>query len=414
MLAFLATCLGASAAGNWDQSTQRQQCVKSGQRGLSLLAVALQKNQQRRKESSSLWQERQRATQLSLSRLVHGEGKQASPRLESFYETIDAKMHPIAHPAWQAGECETIARNLTDTGESVLSPREPLKIHTGILLNEAGSARQWVEPARKIQLLILSALTSQWPSVTIYFWTDVDPQQSKLLQNALAPVLKNASLAPRLVLRRFRAEEEFKQISPETGHVLLDLYTRNKVVASKADIMRAAILHNYGGAWFDTDVLLVEDLSPLRGQDMAYLGQANWINNAFLAVSRPRSAFIVSYMAAIAARGIDADGSVGYTQFGPELLTNLFKGMPEEASTFHVLPTCFFDGGWSGEAPVGWDGFFGETTTTKDQVEYLSPMNSAHKTFAYHWHNRWDKPILKGSPAETMERIYAEKLGLIL
>jgi len=50
----------------------------------------------------------------------------------------------------------------------------------------------------------------------------------------------------------------------------------------------------------------------------------------------------------------------------------------------------------------------------KKQIAYLYPMNSAHKTFAYHWHNRWDKPILKGSPAETMESIYAEKLGLTL
>jgi len=414
ILTFLATCLGTSPASNWDQSTQRQRCAKSGQQGLSLLATAVHQGRNRARVTSSLWKERQRATQFSFSRLVHGEGKQASPQLANFYGTIDAKMHPIAHPAWQAGECEAIARNLTETADSVGALMEPLKIHTGILLNEAGSARQWVEPARKIRLLVLSALASQRLSATVYFWTDVDPWQSKLLQNALAPVLQNASLARRLVLRAFRAEDEFKQISPETGHVLLDLYARNKVVASKADIMRAAILHNYGGAWFDTDVLLIEDLSPLQGQDVAYLGQANWINNAFLAVSRPRSAFIVYYLAAIAARGIDADGSVGYTQFGPELLTNLFKGMSGQEFTFHVLPTCFFDGGWSGEAPVGWDGFFGDTVTSKKQIAYLYPMNSVHKTFAYHWHNRWDKPILKGSPAETMESIYAEKLGLTL
>jgi hypothetical protein len=358
-----------------------------------------------------LLEERQRAMQLSFSRLVLGIGKQVSPQLANFYRTIDAKMHPIAHPAWQTGECEAIVRNLTNTADSA---QEPLKIHTGILLNEAGSARQWVEPVRKIRLLVLSVLASQRPSATVYFWTDVDPQQSKLLQQALAPVLQNASLAPRLVLRAFHAEDEFKQISPETSHVLLDLYTRNKVVASKADIMRAAILHNYGGAWFDTDVLLIQDLSPLQGQDVAYLGQADWINNAFLAVSRPRSAFIVYYMAAIAARGMDADGHVGYTQFGPELLTNLFKGMSEQNGTFHVLPTCFFDGGWSGEAPVSWDGFFGDTVTSEKQISYLHPMNNAHTTFAYHWHNRWDKPIRKGSPADTMESIYAEKLGLTL
>ena len=42
--------------------------------------------------------------------------------------------------------------------------------------------------------------------------------------------------------------------------------------------MRATLLYNYGGAWMDSDVLLVQNLAPLLEEDWAVLMCADYVN----------------------------------------------------------------------------------------------------------------------------------------
>merc|ERR1719401_735197 len=144
---------------------------------------------------------------------------------------------------------------------------------------------------------------------------------------------------------------------------------------------------------------MAQDFAPLLRQDWAYLGQSSFINNAVLSVSQPRSSFITAYLAAIAAHGLEASQDHNVYKYGPSLLHELFD-VVGEGGTFHVLPTCFFDGGWSAEpGSIAWDDFFTRPASV-EQVAYLIPNSPHGRTFAYHWHGRWENPIKHGSLAE--------------
>jgi hypothetical protein len=287
-------------------------------------------------------------------------------------------------------------------------------LHTGAFLSDLGGTRRWKDADRKLRLGILSALATQDHGHTkLIFWTDV-PSNHSLLQKALAPILQDAKLSHRLSVKTFDANSEFGKIAPHSGDVLLQLYQTDTMLASRSDLFRTAILHNYGGMWVDTDVLLIRDFAPLLGEDFAYLGQPNFINNAVLSVSRSRSPFIQAYLATVAAHGLGAASNGSIYKFGPALLGEIWNGGEQLKSngSFHVLPTCFFDGGWSGEhGAVSWDDFFSKNAT-HEEVDYVSPQGSSQNTFAYHWHGRWERPIVDGSLAALMELRYSQQLGL--
>ena len=61
---------------------------------------------------------------------------------------------------------------------------------------------------------------------------------------------------------------------------LVHIYQSQEIVKSQSDLMRSVLLYNYGGAWMDTDVLLVQDLSPILEEDWAVLMYHNWVNPA--------------------------------------------------------------------------------------------------------------------------------------
>ena len=62
----------------------------------------------------------------------------------------------------------------------------------------------------------------------------------------------------------------------------MKIYESQSIVASKSDLMRAILLYNYGGAWMDSDVLLVQNLAPMLEEDWAVLMYADFVNQAAL------------------------------------------------------------------------------------------------------------------------------------
>lgn len=86
-------------------------------------------------------------------------------------------------------------------------------------------------------------------------------------------------------------------IEKEYPH-LYDIYKKTKYGVQKADIARLAILHHYGGIYFDLDILCLKDISSLieldsdnaffsmepTEQTMAIFNKDNIICNAFMAV----------------------------------------------------------------------------------------------------------------------------------
>ena len=58
----------------------------------------------------------------------------------------------------------------------------------------------------------------------------------------------------------------------------MEIYESQSIVSSQSDLMRAILLYNYGGAWMDSDVLLVQNLAPLLEEDWAVLMCADYVN----------------------------------------------------------------------------------------------------------------------------------------
>ena len=61
---------------------------------------------------------------------------------------------------------------------------------------------------------------------------------------------------------------------------LLNIYESQEIASSMSDLMRSMLLYNYGGAWMDSDVLLVQNLAPILEEDWAVLMYADFVNQA--------------------------------------------------------------------------------------------------------------------------------------
>jgi len=236
------------------------------------------------------------------------------------------------------------------------------------------------------------------------------------LKEAFAPILAKPDLAKVLDVKKFDAPAEYKQAFPGRDGMadfFVQLYQKDGMLGSRSDLQRIVLLNNYGGIWMDIDVVALSDFAPLAHKDWAYLGQSGFINGAILGTESKHSPFMKAYMAKIASKfHEEAKRSTNYFEFGPTLLAGLHSNSTTK-NVFHILPPCFFDGGWEAQhmnAP-DWDHFF-TGKATPGQIEFIAPEAGAHQAFAYHWHNRWDKPIDPSSVAAEAEKHLVTKLDL--
>jgi len=307
----------------------------------------------------------------------------------------------------------------------------------------------------KLRLSIMAFLATQdLDRAKLHIWTDVSigAPAGRYLWEALEPLMEREDYARAIVVSTFNSSFEFSQVWLEDdsataasnadgadnkvgkgasddeddsaegeedgeddwvedvnkiGLALDKLYNSDGALASKSDIFRAVILHNYGGAWMDADVMLLQNVAPLMGKDWAYLGQTLpefFVNGAMLCTSQPQSVFMALYIK----RVLDAGGQNLY-RFGPQILSEMARNQTERSS-FHILPTCFFDPYWSYEpGVVPWDSFFSHAAPLR-RLKYLCQSNPG--SFAYHWHGRWESPIDVGSVADVMEHALSWRLEL--
>ena len=157
--------------------------------------------------------------------------------------------------------------------------KHPGVIHTGILLPEgADNIDGWT--TRKLRLLPMSFLASQdLQNVKLYFWANVE-QTHPLVQEIFAPLLEQ--YGKYIEIKRFDAAAEIKKVSSyyeankkafsNLTEELVKIFESQEIVDSQSDLMRAFLLYNYGGAWIDSDTLLVQSLSPLLDEDRGTTG----------------------------------------------------------------------------------------------------------------------------------------------
>jgi hypothetical protein len=336
-----------------------------------------------------------------------------SPALQQVLPKIDAKNAVLAQETWKRGECVKVVDGILNATPQVQDATQ--SVHTGLFL------KSWKNPSmvelavRKLRLVMLSFLATQdLKSTQLHVWMDVDvTDPNGIIRQEMKEILGKPGLSNNsILLHRFDAGTEFSKVSPNTAMLLTGIFDQEGAVQAKSDLQRVIILYNYGGIWLDTDVILIQNLTPLMGVDWAYLGQKDVINNAALSVSAPQSVFATSYLMALVSQFVTPElNDTSYFKHGATILSQLYS-QEWTRSSFHILPTCFFDGYWSGEQDSPpWETFFSGDINEK-QLNYIMPRNKIHTAFAYHWHGRWDVPMSNRSLAYGLERIYSWMLGL--
>ncbi len=256
----------------------------------------------------------------------------------------------------------------------------------------------------KQALSIKSFLATHNPaSSECWLWVDTAEAVDAAHTNPhLAPLL------PLVRVKHFRLEEETRG-TPFEGQDWL----RGKLTpAAISDIIRYAVLHNYGGLYADIDTLFLRDIDELRAcvddVDCAY--QWSYIPRAASAYLRMRAGgpLIVDLMqAACAARTAHPDA--------------LFSFERKHPGDFLILPSSSFsplwlrvDGKDNATGPVPFNRFSGFFRRFgwffRRDPKIRTSLDFFPGAYAYHWHNMWRVPEHADSYAGLLDAEFNDRL----
>ena len=157
----------------------------------------------------------------------------------------------------------------------------------------------------------------------------------------------------------------------------------------EGDIFRLLVLHKYGGFYIDMDALVLRDMSPLNHLEFLYQwGTSGFnynephilMNGAVMRLSKG-SDLSFEFLEKVA----DSDLDENSFNLGTHLYSKITK------NDLLVLPGVWFDSEW---------GFEGAFCCPFKKVKNFDLFDGA---FAWHWHNRWDEPIEKGSKFDILQ-----------
>lgn len=211
----------------------------------------------------------------------------------------------------------------------------------------------------------------------IWLWM---PKESILLNEGL---LTSMSGIPQLKIKNYAAQEE-AQGTPYEVHA--DILTAGGPVHI-SDAFRTLVLFKYGGVYFDMDILFLKDIRPLCGVEFFYPWSSFASGNSALVHFIPGT----GNMDALMARSIKIGSCYPKDLYKYNVVSRLLRNV-------YLLPVFAFDPAWMAhdrrlkENPHcnRFDDFFDNQT----------PVNLAEFfpcSYAYHWHNRWKKPIRQGT-----------------
>lgn len=164
--------------------------------------------------------------------------------------------------------------------------------------------------------------------------------------------------------------------------------------AARADGFRLLILCKYGGCYFDLDILFLRDFRPLLGSEFVYQWSAcPYGNNAVCNMIRGSRV-----ATALIERGIKLDSC------HPRKLLR-FDELNGCLGDLSVLPAFCFDPIWIAHdtgVPITpycnrFDDFFAQDAA-------ITLAEFFPQSYAYHWHNRWDRAIGENTIAGRLYR----------
>lgn len=212
------------------------------------------------------------------------------------------------------------------------------------------------------KLCLLSLLKTN-PNAHIIWWTLTGYTEN------ITTFLINNQLESHVEVREFVLSDQIRGTPFE--HNEHRLFKHGVVLST--DEMRVVILYNYGGFYFDFDVLFLKDMSELMadGSEFVYRWEMQpCANNAIIHIKRGSS-----IATSIMQRMLDINSPYAQNVYTLEFANSI---------GLRVMPCELFDAGWFNECDdrIKPENFFEPNT--------LNICEFCPESYAYHWHNRWN------------------------
>ncbi|KAI7861858.1 hypothetical protein BDF14DRAFT_1737573 [Spinellus fusiger] len=219
-----------------------------------------------------------------------------------------------------------------------------------------------------------SLFATQSNTTVLHLWSNGDLSEIPIFQNILAKV------GSRIVLHTVNILELTKDTPMENS-----FYTGflDNTAYLDGDMIRLLLLYKYGGMWFDMDSLFIRDMSPLMEHEWltawdCYLPGVYPFNGAFMHFFK-RSPYLCEILYEMATGPKPRSNSIDW---GGHLYYLIYRRLVyHRIRPWLVLPWCFTDSS-SCKPENSMPNAFVETGFSKKRLG---------QTFAFHWHNQWEK-----------------------
>lgn len=254
----------------------------------------------------------------------------------------------------------------------------------------------WYGEIERKQLLCINSYlkTQNLNKTKLYIWLDCNTYKDNNIE--IIPNHKN------IEIHKYIPEEQAKNTLLENYKFL----NHDKFIKFRSDISRILILNNYGGLYFDLDMILMKDLSPLLGIEFCYTwSYLNKGNNGMLRLKKKSdncNQIMKKYLNTVSPFNLkNQEFFLGYNQY-------IFN----EDIDIYCLPSILFDPVWilmdtktkSKYSKLSHlDNFF---KNTDEKIEKIKDFFGGY-IYAYHWHSRNNYCIEKNSYFEKIEKIFS-------
>ena len=174
------------------------------------------------------------------------------------------------------------------------------------------------------------------------------------------------------------------------------LFEENRNLAFRADGFRLWALHEFGGFYFDLDVMFLKDMGQLiKGPEFVYAWEKQLYANNDIIYLRKNS-WLNEYIAR----------KVGKTHSTQPWV--IFRYNDKKLRNLRLLSTSAFDPVWNDDDPEYVIHSFSEFFTKPvevDDLEHVFPYS-----YGYHWHNNWNTEINDMSLFAYLEKKHLEML----
>jgi len=228
--------------------------------------------------------------------------------------------------------------------------------------------------------------------VKINLWCNVDLSNNPYFQE----------ISKYVNFKIWNMEKEIKGTILEDCYFLKDKNLINdNLCYCESDLFRLLILHKYGGFYFDMDVLVLRDMSPLNNMEFLY----QWGTTGFKCFHTNTIDTNVRVNGAVMRLNKKSDLSLEFLEIlkitPPIKDSNDWDFLLYSRTTRNhvlVLPCIWFNSEWGYE----------DTASVFESFKKINNIKLFDGAFTWHWHNQWGIGIEEGSKFDILTKKHNE------